>query len=294
MPEEGDISMAMNEYNNDPRRLDIAIGSLYWLTLTPEEIDSILKARVDAYEESILTRGGKRPKREGYVVERIAMMDNLRIADAHAQDGKVQKNRYIRRHNKHAEKDLRRLQLMILTQDYPSANYTTDEIITDYGKLRVIVKRNYYPWRILEHAIMEIVMPIILKMLIIDSVACIKGRGLHFGVRRMKKMLRLNPDLKWYWKCDYKKYYQSIPHDVIEDSLRRRIKDEKFFIMMRLVLFSYDSGAEIELILKNEEKKKRNANWILHEPASGCARSLRARSQNEGGLPVQRLSPILR
>ena len=278
--------MAMNEYDKDPRRPDIAIGSLYWHTLTAEEIDRILKARVDAYEAEIAARGGKRPKREGYVAERIAMMDNLRTADAHAQDGKVQKNRYIRRHNKHAEEDLRRLQLMILTQNYPPANYKTDEIITDYGKLRVIVKRNYYPWRILEHAIMEIAMPIILRMLIIDSVACIKGRGLHFGVKRMKKTLRLNPELKWYWKCDYKKYYQSIAHDVIEESLRRRIKDENFFMMIRLALFSYDAGVEIETILNNEEEKKRNAHWVVHEPANRRTRSQRARPQDEGDVQV--------
>lgn len=258
----------------DQKRLDIMIGSLYWELLTPEEIDKILQARIDAYESAIAKRGGKRPKREGFVLERIASIQNLRLADIHAQDGKVQKNRYIRRHNTHAEKDLRNLQLMILTQCYPPANYKTDEIITDYGKLRIIVKRNYYPWRILEHAIMEIVMPIILKQLITDSVACIKGKGLHYGVKRMKKMLRLNPDLKWFWKCDYKKYYQSIPHDVIEDSLRRRIKDENFFTMIRMALFSYDSGTEITTILNDEEKKKRNANWVIHESANRSTCSL--------------------
>lgn len=266
----------MAETDLDECRFDIPIGSLYWYTLTPEEIDRILDARVNRYKAGIAARGGKRPKREGFVVERIAMMDNLRLADAHAQDGKVQKNRYIRRHNKQAEKDLRRLQLMILTEEYPPSNYKTDEIITDYGKLRVIVKRNYYPWRILEHAIMEIVMPIILAMLILDSVACIKGKGLHFGVKRMKKMLRLNPDLKWYWKCDYKKYYQSIPHDVIEDALRKKIKDENFIRMVRLALFSYDSGEEIEMILiEEEEKKKRNANWLIHLPTAGRSCGMR-------------------
>lgn len=266
--------MAIINQEMDQRRLDIRIGSLYWELLTPDEIDRILQARIDSYESDIAARGGKRPKREGFVLERIATIDNLRIADIHAQDGKVQKNRYIRRHNKHVEEELRRLQLMILTQRYPPANYKTDEIITDYGKLRVIVKRNYYPWRILEHAIMEIVMPIILKQLITDSVACIKGKGLHYGVKRMKKMLRLNPDLKWFWKCDYKKYYQSIPHDVIESSLRRRIKDENFFTMIRMALFSYDSGAEITTILNDEEKKKRNANWVIHEPANRSTCSL--------------------
>lgn len=286
--------MAMNEQKKDLRRFDIKIGSRDWEKLTPDEIDEILQARIEACESAIAERGGKRPKREGFVLERIAEIGNLRIADMHAQGGKVKKNRHIRRHNKRAEKDLRRLQLMILTLRFPPANYKTDEVITDYGKLRVIVKRNYYPWRILEHAIMEIVMPIILRQLITDSVACIKGRGLHFGVKRMKKMLRLNPELKWFWKCDYKKYYQSVPHDAMEDSLRKRIKDENFYEMIRLALFSYDSGEEIEMILNDEEKKKRNANWVIHEPAVGRPRRMRNRPHNEGEMPVQRLPPVLR
>ena len=43
-------------------------------------------------------------KRRGYILEQIADMDNLRKADLDAQSGKVRKNRFIRRHNEHAER----------------------------------------------------------------------------------------------------------------------------------------------------------------------------------------------
>lgn len=46
------------------------------------------------------------PKRKGYILEKIADMDNLRAADREAQSGKVTKNRFIRMHNEHAEDDL--------------------------------------------------------------------------------------------------------------------------------------------------------------------------------------------
>ena len=54
------------------------------------------------------------PKRKGYIIEKIADLDNLRIADKNAQAGKVKKNRYIRRHNDRAEADLQELRRMIL------------------------------------------------------------------------------------------------------------------------------------------------------------------------------------
>lgn len=48
-------------------------------------------------------------KRRGFLIEQIADMDNLREADRDAQDGKVKKNRFIRRHNEHAKDDLEAL-----------------------------------------------------------------------------------------------------------------------------------------------------------------------------------------
>lgn len=278
----------------DGRRTDLKIGSPEWSSLTDEEIDSILKARIAAYEAPIEARGGKRPKREGYVLERIATIENLRDADAKAQDGKVKVNRYIRRHNNHAEKDLRNLQRMILTLGFPPPKWKSDKIKTDAGKVREIVKRNYFPWRILEHAIMNIVMPIILKHLIIDTVACIKGKGLHFGVKRLKKMMRLHPELKWFWKCDYKKYYQSVPHDEIEGTLRERIKDENFSLMLRLALFSYSTGEDIEIILEDEERnKERHANWLIHKSAVRRVHGKRHRPRDERGASCKVLSEVL-
>ena len=58
-------------------------------------------------------------KRRGFLIEQIADMDNLREADRDAQDGKVKKNRFIRRHNERAKDDLEALRKMILTLDFP-------------------------------------------------------------------------------------------------------------------------------------------------------------------------------
>lgn len=61
-------------------------------------------------------------KRRGFLIEQIADMDNLREADRDAQDGKVKKNRFIRRHNEHAKDDLEALREMILTLNFPDPN----------------------------------------------------------------------------------------------------------------------------------------------------------------------------
>lgn len=223
------------------------------------------------------------PKRKGFLIEQIADMSNLREADKEAQDGKVRKNRFIRRHNEHPEDDLKALREMILTMNFPKPDYSTMFIVSDAGKRRDIVKQKYFPWRILHHAIMRVIGEDLHKSLIIDTSACIKGKGLHFGVKRMKLFLRRYPEYKWFVKTDFKKFYQSIPHEVILNALRRKFKDEKLIRLIDISIFSYDSGEELIKTLEDEELwKERCAYWSVHKSATGKLRRKCDRS------PVQR------
>lgn len=203
-------------------------------------------------------------KRKEYILEQIADLENLRQADREAQLGK--NNRSIRWHNKKAEINLLKLQHMILNLDFPDPNYQTMIIESDGGKVRNIVKQNYFPWRILHHAIMRVLEPDFTKGYIHDTSACIKGRGTHYGVKRMKMFLRRYPEYKWFVKTDFKKFYESIPHELILNSLRRKYKDEKFIKLIEVAILSYESSEEIKDSLR-DEKKKRNANRLLHESA---------------------------
>jgi len=193
-------------------------------------------------------------KREGYILEKIAAWDNLVAADEEAQSGKVKKNRFIRRHNERKEEDLRALQQMILTLTFPEHHYTMVEMKSDAGKIRRIAKEDYFPWRILHHAILRVIGDKLIRSLIDDTFACIKGRGLHYGVRRMKMMLRRYPEYRWFAKLDYKKFYESILHESVIDVLRRKFKDEKFIRLIEIGVLAYYS--DIEEVLMNEKRKR--------------------------------------
>lgn len=279
----------------DEEYIKLNVRDIDWLSLPDEEIDRVLQLRVDNYERRIAERGGKRPKREGYVVDRLALMSNLRKADAEAQAGKLKENRGIRRHNQRAEKDLRLLQKMILTLQFPPAHYVIMERKTDAGKIREIAKQRYFPWRILHHDIMIVLGERLYSSLIMDTFACIKGKGLHFGVKRIKKFIRLNPNYRWIWKTDFKKYYQSIPHEVIRAGLESKVKDAAFIMLVVITLFSYESSAVIEELLEEEAlRKKRCADWCLYKPTSRQLRSYGDRPSHEGSEQVERLLSIQR
>jgi hypothetical protein len=228
--------------------LKTKVSDIPWRELSEEEIDLVLMRRIDSFHAR------PSPKREGYVIERMAEMNNLRTADLEAQSGNKQKrNKHIRFHNKIAEQDLRKLQMMILTLDFPKNNYFVSRQKSDAGKIRDIVIQDYFPWRILPHAIMLVVGRKILRRFIYDSCACIKGKGLHFGVKRMKQYLR-RYDFDYFWQCDYKKYYQSIPHVLIMNEFRKMYKDEQFLMLLELTLSSYDS--DIDSVLDDERRKR--------------------------------------
>lgn len=234
------------------------------------------------------------PKRVGYLIEKIADMDNLRAADKAAQAGKVKKNRHIRRHNLHAEEDLLELQRMILTLKFPEPEYTPLIVENDNGKRRRIDKQKYHPWRILHLAILNVIGPDIYKSLIADSFACVKGKGLHYGVKRLKMMLRRYPEYRWFWKTDIKKYYQSIPHDTILDELNRKFKDKQFIRLMEVAILTYDSGQEIIDLLDAEKRQKaRNPHRRVSESAARKLHNAQDRSSDEGKTEGQDLPAVL-
>lgn len=196
------------------------------------------------------------PKRKGYIIEQIADMDNLRAADKEAQaGGKAKKNRYIRRHNERAEEDLIELRRMILEEDWPEVVYSKMVVHNDNGKDRDIARQHFYPWKILQHAIMRVIGLDIYRNLIADSFACVPGKGLHYGVKRLKMMLRRYPEYRYFWKSDCKKYYQSIPHCVLKTNLERKYKDKRFIRLMEITILSYTPEPDILSQLEDEYKR---------------------------------------
>ena len=260
-------------------RLTANFRDIDWRSMTAEEIDALLLARLARYEMAITAHGGKRPKREGYIMEYIALMSTLREADRLAQKGKKRRkvvrngkvyylpNRHIRRHNARAEEELRALQMMILTLEFPPVKYRTAVVTTDAGKKRVLVKQDFYPWRILHHAILLAVGRKVYASLIDATFSCIKGKGLHYGVKLLRKQFRKHKDYRWFAKGDFKKFYHSIRHSLIEEELSTLFKDKAFIELIRLVLFFYMCEDQILQELEYEHQlTQRVAHWCCYEP----------------------------
>lgn len=67
--------------------MNIGRNDIDWRNLSHDEIDRIIAERIEADDRRIEASGGKKPKRVGYILERIAEINNLREADRAENNG---------------------------------------------------------------------------------------------------------------------------------------------------------------------------------------------------------------
>lgn len=84
----------------------------------------------------------------------------------------------------------------------------------------------------------------------------------------MKRFLHRYPEYKWFVKTDFKKFYQSILHELIVAALRRKFKDERFIKLIEIAVLSYDSGTELVDVLENEVEREEEVFRLEHLQAN--------------------------
>ena len=150
-------------------------------------------------------------------------MNNLILADEKARKGK-KRSVGVHIHDKNRDENIRKLHEQLKNKMYHTSPYNIFEAECN-GKLRTIYRLPYYPDRICHHAVMNVMEPIWMKIFTSDTYSCIKGRGIHAAVKKLKRDMKDVGGTKYCLKCDIKKYYPSINHGILKSILRKRIKD---------------------------------------------------------------------
>jgi len=109
-------------------------------------------------------------------------------------------------------------------------------------KLRRIHKASVRD-RVLHHAVFKVLNPIFEPTFIPTSYSCRVGKGTHKGMEKVAEMIRAvsrnNTRPCYALKCDVRKFFDSINHDVLLKILDRKIKDEKVMDLMREIVDSF-------------------------------------------------------
>lgn len=175
-----------------------------------------------AYKRKARLRGKNRKVR----LWRVADWNNLLLADKEASKGKAT-HKGVRVHREHVESDLSELQAAILGRTYRTSEGRECEMLCPCGKVRVLHKLPYYPDHICHHAMMQVMFPVLMKSYYVDSAASIKGRGMHYAARRLRRYIDENRDAGrlYYVKLDFTKFYHNISQKKIYASLSRKFGD---------------------------------------------------------------------
>ena len=182
-------------------------------------------------------------KRYGNLYEKITSLNNLQNAHINARSGKRFYSE-VKMIDKNPEYYTKEIQNMLVNKTYTVSNYEVFEKV-DKGKLRKISKLPYYPDRIIQWAILQQIGSIFEKLFIYDTYSSIPGKGMHFGLKRVKEALKDEYSTKYTLKIDMKKYYQSIDHFILKAKLRRKFKDQDLLWLLELIIDSYSPGVPI-------------------------------------------------
>lgn len=125
--------------------------------------------------------------------------------------------------------------------------------------------------RVLHHATFSVLNKIFEPTFIRDSYSCRINKGTHKGVERVANMLRSesrnNTRTCYALKCDVRKFFDSIDHEVLIAILCRRIKDAKTISLLERVIESYNTSGTLR---ERERERVKRCRFFLRAPVKGC------------------------
>lgn len=195
-------------------------------------------------------------KGTGDLYSKICDMDNLRKAHKNAKRGKGWYAE-VKQVESSLDKHLRRLQTSLIDHTYKTSDY---EVFTktEGKKEREIYKLPYYPDRICQWAILQVIEPYLLKNLTKDTYSAIPNKGIQPIVndlrgytKKIKKdgkvvyqkwipsILVSDPEGTAYClKLDVRKYYPTIVHEVLKQRYREIFKDPELIWLLDEIIDS--------------------------------------------------------
>ena len=171
-------------------------------------------------------------RRPNHLIEQIADLDNLYHAFVTARRGKQTKPEVLH-FCKHFDQNIQQLRTSILIGDVSVGKYNMFEV---YDPKKRTICAAAFDERVLHHAIINICNPFFERHLISDTYATRKGKGQYSAIAKSREAFR---KYKYVLKLDFRKYFDSIPHDVLQDKLARLFKDRALLKIFSKIIGSY-------------------------------------------------------
>lgn len=148
--------------------------------------------------------------------EGIVAFENVLSAARKAAKGKREERSVLTFYN-HFEENLWQIISELRSKTYAPGSYKTFSIYK--SKPRQISAAPFRD-RVVHHALIAVVGPILERTFIFDTYANRTGKGTHKAIERYQHYLK---KYDYALKCDIRKYFPSIDHEILKSLIRRKI-----------------------------------------------------------------------
>ena len=184
-------------------------------------------------------------KRVGYVFEKIIEIDNIKKAIVNASKRKTNR-RNVQKVLNNIDFYAKQIQTMLVNDTYVPCKYIEQKIKDGANKKeRIIFKPSFYPDQCIHWAIMLQLESLLERGMYKYCCASVKGRGVHYGQRYVKKILKDVKGSKYCLQLDIRHFYPSIDKDKLKEKFIRIIKDPKLLNLIFKIIDSAEDGLPI-------------------------------------------------
>ena len=171
-------------------------------------------------------------KRVGNLMSQIADYDNIQSAFIKSCRGKQAKREVIE-FRKNYDENISNIRKSFLSGDIQVGNYNYFKIFDP--KERLICAASFRE-RVIHHAIINVCHQYFERTLIYDTYATRIGKGVNKALDKAKIAAS---KCQYVAKLDYRKYFDSIDHEVMKEKLARLFKDKELLKLFYKIIDSY-------------------------------------------------------
>ncbi|KAA6303496.1 MAG: hypothetical protein EZS26_000047 [Candidatus Ordinivivax streblomastigis] len=173
-------------------------------------------------------------RRIGDLIEKIQALDNLYLAYFKARKGKSGVQAVID-YEWQLDRNIQLLQQQIKEGNPAIGAY---HYFTIYDPKIRLICASAFSERVLHHALMNICHPYFERTLIYDTYATRLNKGIYRALDKAKQAML---HYRYVAKLDFRKYFDSVSHNVLKAQLRRLFKDAQLLSLFDKIIDSYET-----------------------------------------------------
>jgi RNA-directed DNA polymerase len=177
-------------------------------------------------------------RRIGNLMDQVTSFPNLLLGFQRAARGKRGRSA-VMRFFRDLEPELHRLRRELQDGSYRPGEYRTFTIHDPKARL---ISMPPFCDRVVHHAIVAVLEPLLEARFDADSYGCRKGRGMDRALLRAAGFARR---YRWCLKTDVLKFYESIDHEVLLRQIERIVKDSRLLELLGHIVRSGSLGLPI-------------------------------------------------